>query len=226
MKRTIHDYDLDDRPREKLIKAGEASLSDAELLAILIGSGNKKKNAIELASEVLDTFSYEELSTIKVEELSKIDGIKSAKAATIVAALNFGKRVNQKIINRKLDKIRSCEDIYELMKNYFIDSTKEHFYSIMLNTKNDIIAIEHISTGDLNSSIVNPREVFTPAVKRSAKAVALVHNHPSGSCKPSREDLLITRRLVEAGLILDIKVLDHVIIGRNSYYSFRREDEI
>ncbi|MDD7305181.1 MAG: DNA repair protein RadC [Peptoniphilaceae bacterium] len=226
MIKRIHDYDLDDRPREKLIKNGAESLSDAELLAILLGIGNKKKNAVELAREVLDTFSFEELSTISVEELSKIEGIKTAKSATIVAALNFGKRVNQKIINKKHDRITCADDIYELMKNYFVDSTKEHFYSIMLNTKNDIIAIEHISTGDLNTSIVNPREVFTPAVKRSAKSVAFVHNHPSGSSLPSKEDLLITRRLVEAGLILDIKVLDHIIIGRNSYYSFKRENKI
>lgn len=226
MRKTIHDYDLDDRPRERLIKGGAKNLSDAELLAILIATGNKKKNAIELAREILDTFSYEELNTITVQELSEIEGIKNAKAATIVAALNFGKRINQKILNKKIDKITCAQDIYDLMKNYFLDTQKEHFYSIMLNTKNDIISIEHISTGDLNSSIVNPREVFTPAVKRSAKAVAFVHNHPSGSCKPSREDLLITRRLVEAGLILDIKVLDHIIIGRNNYYSFKKENNI
>lgn len=226
MKKTIHDYDSDDRPREKLIKIGQEGLSDSELLAIIIGSGSKKKNAVELAREILDTFSYDELSTISIEQLSEIDGIKTAKAASIVAALNFGKRVNQKRATKEVEKIRCADDIYKLMRNYFIDSTKEHFYSILLNTKNDIISIEHISTGDLNSSIVNPREVFTPAVKRSAKAVALVHNHPSGSPRPSKEDLLITKRLVEAGLILDIKVLDHVIIGRETYYSFRNENEI
>lgn len=226
MRKKIHDYDLDERPREKLIKSGAKSLSDGELLAILISTGNKKKNAIELAQEILDTFSYEELNTITVQELSKIDGIKNAKAATIVAALNFGKRINQKILNKKIDRITCAQDIYDLMKNYFFDTKKEHFYSIMLNTKNDIISIEHISTGDLNTSIVNPREVFTPAVKKSAKAVIFVHNHPSGFCKPSREDLLITRRLVEAGLILDIKVLDHIIIGRNNYYSFKKENDL
>ncbi|MGO3017656.1 MAG: RadC family protein [Anaerococcus sp.] len=226
MRKTIHDYDLDDRPREKLIKSGVNSLSDGELLAILISTGNKKKNAIELAREILDTFSYEELNTITVQELSKIDGIKNAKATTIVAALNFGKRINQKILNKKIDRITCAQDIYDLMKNYFLDTKKEHFYSIMLNTKNDIISIEHISTGDLNTSIVNPREVFIPAVKRSAKSVIFVHNHPSGSCKPSREDLLITRRLVEAGLILDIKVLDHIIIGLNDYYSFKKENNL
>lgn len=226
MKKTIHDYDLQERPREKLIAQGVGALSDAELLAILISTGNRKKNAVELAREILDTFSYDELSMITVQELSKIDGIKNAKAATIVAALNFGKRINQKIINKRIEKITCAQDIYELMKNYFLDTRKEHFYSIMLNTKNDIISIEHISTGDLSTSIVNPREVFTPAVKRSAKSVAFVHNHPSGSAKPSREDLLITRRLVEAGLILDIKVLDHVIIGRNNYYSFKKENDL
>lgn len=224
MRKTIHDYDVDDRPREKLIKDGSKYLSDAELLAILISTGNKKKNAIELAGEILDTFSYDELNTITVQELSKIDGIKNAKATTIVAALNFGKRVNQKILNKKIDKITCADDIYNLMKNYFIDTKKEHFYTIMLNTKNVIISIEHISTGDLNSSIVNPREVFTPAVKRSANAVIFVHNHPSGSSMPSKEDLLITERLVKAGRILDIKVLDHIIIGSNDYHSLKKEN--
>lgn len=224
MAKTIHEFDEYDRPREKLIKEGADRLSQEELLAILISTGTKKKNAVELAKDVLYTFSDEELNSISVEQLSTIDGIKTAKAATIVAALNFGKRINQKIINKKVDIIKSSDDIFELMKNYFISTSKEHFYTILLNTKSAIISIELISTGDLNSSIVNPREVFTPAVKRSAKSVIFVHNHPSGIPTPSREDILITQRLVEAGKILDINVLDHVIIGLDSYYSFKKED--
>lgn len=224
MKKTIHDFDICDRPREKLIKYGANKLSDVELLAILLATGTKKKNVIDLSREVMDTFSDEELNSITVEQLSKIDGIKSAKAASVVAALNFGKRINEKILRKRLTKIESDKDIFDIMKNYFLDTNKEHFYAILLNTNNDIISVEHISTGDLSSSIVNPREVYTPAVKKSAKSVAFVHNHPSGSIRPSRNDILITERLVKAGEILDIKVIDHIIIGRNTYFSFKKEN--
>jgi DNA repair protein RadC len=226
MRKTIHDLDKSLRPREKMIKEGYKALSDEELLAILIATGSKKKNSIELAREILETFSYDQLNKITVEELSVIDGIKTAKASTIVAALQFGKRVNQKVLNKDIEVIKGSKDVYLLMKNYFISSTKEHFYTILLNAKNAIISIEHISTGDLTSSIVNPREVYTPAVKRSARSIVFVHNHPSGNPQPSRDDILITQRLVEAGNILDIKVLDHLVIGLDDYYSFKENNRI
>lgn len=226
MNKKIKDLDLSQRPREKLKNEGYASLSDEELLAILIETGSKKKNAIELAREILNTFSSEELLSISIEQLNGIDGIKLAKASKIIAAIQLGKRLTEKIINKEITSINSCEDVFNLMKNKFIDTKKEHFYAILLDTKNVIISKELISTGDLNSSIVNPRECFISAVKKSANAVIFVHNHPSGNPNPSCNDKEITQRLVKAGEILDIKVLDHIIIGNNKYFSFRQENII
>lgn len=226
MNKKIKDLDLSQRPREKLKNEGYASLNDEELLAILIETGSKKKNAIELAREILNTFSSEELLSISIEQLNGIDGIKLAKASKIIAAIQLGKRLTEKIINKEITSINSCEDVFNLMKNKFIDTKKEHFYAILLDTKNVIISKELISTGDLNSSIVNPRECFISAVKKSANSVIFVHNHPSGNPNPSCNDKEITQRLVKAGEILDIKVLDHIIIGNNKYFSFRQENII
>ena len=212
MNKKIKDLDLNQRPREKLKNEGYASLSDEELLAILIETGSKKKNAIELAREILNTFSSEELLSISIEQLNGIDGIKLAKASKIIAAIQLGKRLTEKIINKEITSINSCEDVFNLMKNKFIDTKKEHFYAILLDTKNVIISKELISTGDLNSSIVNPRECFISAVKKN----------PNPSCN----DKEITQRLIKAGEILDIKVLDHIIIGNNKYFSFRQENII
>ena len=224
MNKKIKDLDLSQRPREKLKNEGYASLSDEELLAILIETGSKKKNAIELAREILNTFSSEELLSISIEQLNGIDGIKLAKASKIIAAIQLGKRLTEKIINKEITSINSCEDVFNLMKNKFIDTKKEHFYAILLDTKNIIISKELISTGDLNSSIVNPRECFVPAVRKSANAIIFIHNHPSGNCTPSKNDKIITNRLVQAGDILDINVLDHLIIGNGEYFSFKKEN--
>lgn len=226
MGKTIHEFDFEERPREKLLKYGADSLSDEELLAILIATGTQKKNAIELSREILNTFSDYELCSVTIEELSKIDGIKTAKAASIIAALNFSRRIDQKIVRKEIEYIKSPVDTFKLMRNYFLSTRKEHFYTILLNAKSAIISVEDISTGDLTSSIVNPREAFIPAVKKSARSLIMVHNHPSGDAKPSREDKLITNRLVEVGKILDIKVLDHVIMGKDSYYSFLEENNL
>lgn len=219
----IMDLDKSLRPREKLKFEGYESLSDEELLAILISTGSYGKNAIELSKEILDKFSSDELISITVEELCKIEGIKLAKASKIIAGIQFGRRLSEKILNKEIIRITSSNDVYNLMKNKFIDTKKEHFYAILLDTKNVIISKELISTGDLNSSIVNPRECFSLAVRKSAKSVIFVHNHPSGNSKPSKSDILTTRRLVEAGDILDIKVLDHIIVGLDQYYSFSKE---
>ncbi|KWZ98476.1 MAG: DNA repair protein RadC [Anaerococcus vaginalis] len=226
MNKKIKDLDLSQRPREKLKNQGYDILSDEELLAILIETGSKKKNAIEISREILSEFSAEELLSISIEELCEIDGIKLAKASKIIAAIQLGKRLSEKIINKEIKCINSCDDVFYLMKNKFLDTKKEHFYAILLNTKNAIISKEIISTGDLNSSIVNPRECFTRAVRKSANSVIFVHNHPSGNPKPSQNDKLITERLVKAGKILNISVLDHIIIGNNEYFSFRKENII
>ena len=224
MKKSIKDFDLEDRPRERLISKGADSLSDEELLAIIIGTGTRDKNVIELSREILETFSYENLSDIEVSELIKIKGIKSAKASSIVASLRFGQRIAQKTIEKKITKISSSEDIYNYLKNELADKKNEYFYAILLDTKNVIISKEVISIGTLDASLVHPREAFKPAVKKSAKSIIFVHNHPSGDFSPSNDDFKTTQRLVEAGDILDIKVLDHIIIGKYGYYSFKKEN--
>ena len=226
MKQTIKDMKLTDRPREKLIKLGHASLSEKELLAIIISTGTDKKNAIELAEEILATFSEEALLEIEVEELTKINGIKEAKASKIVASLQFGKRIKGKILNKKKYQINSNEEAYEFIKDTISLKDREYFYTILLNNKNEVISKELISIGDLSSSIVNPREVFKPAIKKSAKSMILAHNHPSGNPSPSKADLLITHRLIDAGEILDITVLDHLIIGHGTYVSLKKDNYI
>ena len=222
----IKDLDISDRPREKMIREGYESLSDEELLAVILSTGSKKKNVIELSKEILDTFSYEELLEIEVDELVKIDGIKAAKATKIVASLQLGKRINEKVIKRKIKTITSSTDVYDYIKDKLRFKKKEHFVIILLDSKNVIISTDTISVGDLSSTIVNPREVFKPAIKKSAKSVILIHNHPSGNPAPSMEDYHITKRLKEAGDILDIGVLDHIIIGRDVFYSFKKEGNI
>lgn len=224
--RTIKDLDINDRPRERLIREGSDSLSDEELLAIIISTGTKEKNVIELSREILETFSYEELSDIEVEELTQIRGIKNAKASTIVAALKLGKRINQKVLTRAKVSIESSEDIYNFLKDDLELLTQECFYAILLDTKNVIISKEEITRGTLDASLVHPREAFKVAIKKSAKSIIFAHNHPSGNPNPSKDDFLITQRLVEAGDLLDIKVLDHIIIGKRDYYSFKKENYI
>ena len=226
MRKSIKDFDLDDRPREKLISKGADGLSDEELLAIIISTGTKEKNVIELSREILQTFSYESLADIEVSELTKIKGIKSAKASSIVASLRFGQRIAQKTMEKKITKIKNSEDIYQYLKNEIQDKKNECFYAILLDTKNVIISKEVISIGTLDASIVHPREAFKPAIKKSAKSIVFAHNHPSGDFTPSKDDFRITQRLIEAGEILDIEVLDHIIIGKDGYYSFKKENFI
>lgn len=226
MKKTIKDLDQNDRPREKLIKYGADALTDEELLAIIIATGNKEKNVIELSKEILATFSYEDLTDIEVAELTHINGIKNAKACSIVAYLRLGNRIAQKLIEKEIIKIERSEDIYNYLKNELANKNNEYFYAILLDTKNVIISKEVISKGILDASLVHPREAFKAAVKKSAKSIIFVHNHPSGDMNPSKYDLLTTKKLVDAGNILDIKVLDHIIIADNDYYSFKKENLI
>lgn len=222
----IRDIDQFDRPREKMIREGFDSLSDEELLAIILSTGNREKNVIDLSKEILDTFSYEDLLEVEVGELRQINGIREAKACKIVAALQLGRRINERVIDRKIEKIETSRDVYEIMKYKLENAKKEYFYAILLDTKNEIISKECVSIGDLSSTLVNPREVFKAAIKKSAKSIILVHNHPSGNPNPSNEDFSITKRLADCGNLLDIEVLDHIVIGKQSYYSFKKEGNL
>jgi len=224
---TIKDLPEDERPREKLYKYGVRSLSNSELLAIIIRTGSREKTAIELCQRLLasdkDGISF--LSDASIEEITKIKGLGKCKAAQILAAVEIGNRIKANKDGNKI-RIASPRDVSNVLMDEMKILKKEYFKIVMLNTKNQIIGIENISIGSLNSSIVHPREVFKEAIKRSSASIILAHNHPSGDPTPSKEDINITKRLIEGGEILGIKVLDHIIIGNNIYVSLKERDII
>ena len=211
----------EERPREKMLAKGVKSLSNAELLAILLRTGNKNKNAIELANYIInrDIQCIRHLEDMTIEELCNIDGIGLSKSTQIKAALELGSRVASfKPIKYK---IMNPWDI----QRYYMDSLrylkKEVFKAVLLNTKNEIISDVDVSIGTLSSSLVHPREVFKEAIRRSASKIIVMHNHPSGSVEPSREDKNITSRLIKCGEIIGIEIIDHIIIGDGLYFSFK-----
>ena len=208
-------------PREKILLKGVESLSNSELIAVLLRTGTKEKSVMELANDILmyDSRGIRFLKEASIEELCEIDGIGISKASLIKAALELGVRISESIPEKY--SIRNPWDIYE----YYMESMRylnhEIFKTVLLNTKNEIISDINISSGTLNSSLVHPREVFKYAIKKSANKIILMHNHPSGCTKPSNEDINITKRLVECGRIIGIEVIDHIIIGDGSYFSFK-----
>lgn len=219
----IKDLSDNERPMEKLQFLGREALTDVELLAILIGTGTREASALELAYQVLIHFgNHEQLMEAGVEELMEIKGIGLSKASRIIAGLEIGKRIRSRASIRKY-QVTQPEDIYDLYEERLRYENVEHFLVILLDTKNQIIGEVVASKGDLNKTIVNPREVFKIAIKRSCNSIMLVHNHPSGDPTPSKGDIVLTKRLVEAGDILGIQVLDHIIIGYGKYYSMKRE---
>jgi len=219
----IKDWPEDERPREKLLKKGAASLSDAELLALVLRTGDAAagKSAIDLGRQLLELFggNLRELAQAELHELQQIKGLGLAKAASIKAAFTLGSRFQARRLEM-LERFTSPSQVFDFFHHELRDSRKELFLTLLLDGKNRITRKVEISIGSLNQSIVHPREVFAPAVRESAAAVIFIHNHPSGDPAPSREDREITRRLKEAGEILGIRVLDHIIIGDGSYFSF------
>mgnify|MGYP001562120124 FL=1 len=210
-----------ERPREKLIAKGAENLKDSELLAILLRTGTTGKNVIEIASHILSKYSKKRLLQMTYEDLSKISGIDSAKATTLLAAFELSKRAlevndtNLPVISDAKDAVAQLSDMRDLKK--------EHFVVLYLNAKNQLVYKETISMGTLNANLVHPREVFEPALKYSAAQIIVAHNHPSGDPKPSEDDLEVTKRLTEAGKMMGIEVMDHVIVSKNSYFSFKEE---
>jgi len=213
------------RPREKLIEQGEASLDDSELLGILLGSGNRQENAVDLGKRLLrdhdNNLRY--FMNASIEELMNNKGIGPAKAVSIKAAIELGRRVLTKQAAKR--QIKSPEDVFNAVREMAADDMRfydrEHFRAMYLDRKGGLLAVDEISIGGLSSSIAHPREVFKTAVKRSAASVILIHNHPSGDPSPSAEDIELTRRMIEAGNIMGIEVLDHIIIGENNQYSLK-----
>lgn len=223
MRYTIKDIPADMRPREKLLRYGPGILSPQELLAIIIRTGSRDANAIQLAESIL--YQFKDLRGINnagIEELCQVaHGIGKVKAAQIKAALELGRRLNQQ--DSEVVRIKSPQDVAAWVMEDLRYLQHEQFRILLLNTKNIIIAWEEISRGSLNSSIVHPREVFARAIKRSAAAIILVHNHPSGDPSPSQEDINITRRLVEVGHLVGIEVLDHLVIGDGVFFSLKEK---
>ena len=213
----------DIRPRERLFRYGASGLSDAELLAILLGTGTKKETALQLSQLVLSKFeTLSNLASASPEELVEIDGIGRAKSSQIMAAIELGKRGNI-AFNGKKNFISNPRDAVNLFMAEMKHLDRECFKAVLLNTKNRVLKIAEISTGSLNSSIVHPRELYKIAIKCSSASLIVVHNHPSGDPTPSEEDISLTQRLSESGKILGIVILDHIIIGDGEYTSFKEK---
>ncbi|MDO5707416.1 MAG: DNA repair protein RadC [Andreesenia angusta] len=215
-----------ERPRERLLSNGAGTLSAAELLAIIIKTGSKEDSAIGLANRLLSktTKGIEDIADMSIEELKEVKGIGDAKAAQIIASLELGRRANSARFKKM--KITNPTDLSDYFINEMAYLKREYFNIVMLDNKNFIIEIHTVSIGSLNSTIVHPREVYKNAIRRSSASIILVHNHPSGDTNPSKEDIAITERLVECGNILGIKVLDHIIVGENGYFSFKEQNLI
>ena len=213
------------KPRERLKKYGVKSLSDGELLAIILRCGTKNMNVLELSNKILtDCNGITNLSNISLNTLSKIKGIGEAKAISILASLELGKRSLK--INEDKNIINNSKVIYDLFKYDYINVYQEHFTVLFLDVKKNLITKELLYVGTISTAIVHPREVFKSAIKHSASCIILLHNHPSGDSTPSNADIDLTKKIKEAGDIIGIPLIDHIIIGHNNYYSFYNKERI
>jgi len=223
-KMTIKTWAVEDRPREKLLLKGRTSLSDAELIAILIGSGTKNKSAVELSREILGSVgnNLNELAKLTVKELSKFKGIGEAKGISIAAALEIGKRRRETgPVKRK--NVTSSNDVYELFAPRLEDLDHEEFWILLLNRANLVIGKYEISKGGVSGTMADSKIIFKTAIDNLASSIILCHNHPSGNLKPSAADLKLTDKLKKAGQLMEIPVLDHIIVSENGYFSMADE---
>ena len=218
----IHDLPEEERPRERLVRNGPESLSNAELLAIILRTGSRAENVVSMSSRILSEYSIKQLSLANIKRLMQIHGIGEAKASQISAVFELARRL-ETFVEEPKRKVRSPKDVYTLMYPKMREQKKERFITLYLDTKNQILKEETVSIGSLNASIVHPREVFKSALLESSASVIMIHNHPSGDPSPSREDILVTEKLVEGGKLLGIDVLDHIIIGDGKYVSLKDE---
>ncbi|MDD5507403.1 MAG: DNA repair protein RadC [Bacteroidales bacterium] len=215
----------DDRPREKLLIKGKHSLSDAELLAILLGTGSRNQSALDLAKTILieSRNNLIELSKMQISELMHFRGIGQAKAITIIAALELGRRRRgSEVIQRK--KIQSSKDVFEFFQVELAEKKYEGFWLLLLDRANKIVGQEKISEGGTAGTVADPKRIFKVAIDRFASSLILCHNHPSGNVEPSQADITLTKKLIHAGALLDIQILDHIIIGEENYFSFADEN--
>ena len=221
---TIKSWAEEDRPREKLLYKGRSILSDAELIAILISSGNREETAVELSRRILNEVgnNLNELGKMSVNDLMKFKGIGEAKAISIIAALELGRRRKETEINKK-ERVLTSVDIYSVFKPMLMDLPHEEFWILLLSRSNSIIKKELISRGGVSGTVVDAKIIFKLAVENLASSIVLCHNHPSGNLRPSEQDIKITKNLKEGGRLLDIQVLDHVIVCESGYFSFSDE---
>ena len=219
----ISDIPWQNRPGIRLKQEGTSALSNADLLAIVLGRGNFEENAIDISNRVLKSYDFDKLSDLSFHEL-KEEFRNQVPAMKIMAMYEIFRRTNKlkKMGNKR--KIEMAKDVFNYYVDKLQDKKKEHFYALYLDTKNQIIEEKLVSKGILNASLIHPREVFNPAIRANSNSVILVHNHPSGNYAPSKEDKEVTKLLDNAGNLLGINVLDHIIIGKDGYYSFKENE--
>ena len=221
---SIKSWSPEDRPREKLLLKGTSALSEAELIAILIGSGTAKLSAVEVAKKILQLGgnNLNELAKLTIKDLMKIKGIGEAKAITIVAALELGRRRKETTIDEK-PKIGSSGDAFEIVKGDLIDLPHEEFWVLLLNRANRVIKKKRISEGGVSGTVADPKIIFKMALEELASGIIVAHNHPSGNLRASQQDIDLTKKLKEAGKFLEIQLLDHLIVANQKYFSFADE---
>jgi DNA repair protein RadC len=219
----IRDYPKEERPRERFLQDGPQSLSNQELIALLLRTGSREESVLQLSGRLINSFKgLRLLKEASVEELTVMKGIGEAKAIQILASVELGRRINN-LNDQDRYVIRSPEDGANYCMEEMRFLSQEHFVCLYLNTKNQVLQKTTVFIGSLNASIVHPREVFKEAFRRSAASIICLHNHPSGDPSPSREDIEVTKRLVECGKIIGIEVLDHIIIGEHKYVSLKEK---
>lgn len=217
----------EDRPREKLLLKGRSALSDAELIAILIGSGSSELSAVDLSKKILQSVNYDlnSLAKLSVKDLTQFKGIGEAKAISIVSALELGRR-RKSTESVKKRKIQSSQDAYDVISPELLDQPIEQFWIITLNRSNHVIQKRVISQGGVSGTVADPKVIFKQALDDLASGIILIHNHPSGNLNPSHADRQLTRKMVEAGKMIEIPVLDHIIFTDSGYFSFADEGEL
>ena len=220
-KLTIKSWAIEDRPREKLISQGKSVLTDAELIAILIGSGTKKESAVELSKRILNSVNnnINQLAALTFEQLTKFRGIGEARAVSIITALELGKRRHFEFVEQK-PIIKSSKDAFQIIHPIIGELQHEEFWVLYLNNSNKVIGKEQLSKGGITATMVDVRLLFKKAVILASVGIIVCHNHPSGKLSPSKSDELLTQKIKEAGQTLDIKLLDHIIITQKDYFSF------
>ncbi len=214
----IKDLPSQNRPRERFVSLGPGVLSDSELLAIILRTGTKNENVVDMSNRLIAEHGLHKLFDCSLTELQEVKGIGPSKAMQLLAMAELGKRHAQSM--QPVKRITCAQDVFNLFHERLKDEKQEHFYVILLSTKNNIIGEHLVSKGVLDAAILEPREVFRPAIKHATSRIIIVHNHPSGDPTPSDEDLEVTKKLIDAGNMINIKVLDHVIIGQDKLWSW------